>query len=128
MLYNETSVTPIAEENGNINKAFTNEDEQNKDEKFNKINIENSFPLVEDYKGVAADKSVVLKNVLAKWNDTISDYTLNNINIHFRDGEFAAIIGPVGSGKVKINFYFVFKHVCMSRYIYHSFLHFFISC
>lgn len=100
MLYNEISTTPIFEENGNINKAFTNEDEKNK---VDKINIENSL----GYKEMAADKSIILKNVLAKWNDTLSDYTLNNLNIHFQGGEFAAIIGPVGSGKVKISVYFL---------------------
>lgn len=128
MLYNEMSAAPIVEENGNINKGFTNDDEKNKNEKYIKMTIENSFSLAKDYIDVTTDKSVVMTNVFAKWNDTISDYTLNNVNINFKGGEFAAIIGPVGSGKVMISVYYsltlkripalyYFKHVPSPLYV-----------
>lgn len=48
----------------------------------------------------AKDISVSIRDVTAKWNDKIIENTLNNINIQFKSGKLAAVIGTVGAGKV----------------------------
>jgi len=45
--------------------------------------------------------SVQMVNVSAKWSDQLSENTLNNVNITINSGSSFAIIGPVGSGKVR---------------------------
>jgi ABC-type multidrug transport system fused ATPase/permease subunit len=46
--------------------------------------------------------AVSLQNATAKWNDEITDPTLNNVNVTMKSGQLLAVIGPVGSGKVLI--------------------------
>lgn len=46
---------------------------------------------------------IVISNATAKWSDTQTDNTLDNINLSVKPGRLAAIIGPVGAGKVNIN-------------------------
>lgn len=43
---------------------------------------------------------IVVSNVTAKWTDSQTDNTLENINLTVRAGRLVAIIGPVGAGKV----------------------------
>lgn len=43
---------------------------------------------------------IVVSNATAKWSDTQTDNTLENINLTVRPGRLIAIIGPVGAGKV----------------------------
>jgi len=42
----------------------------------------------------------VVSNVTARWTDSQTDNTLENINLTVRAGRLVAIIGPVGAGKV----------------------------
>lgn len=41
-----------------------------------------------------------VSNVTAKWTDSQTDNTLENINLTVSPGRLVAIIGPVGAGKV----------------------------
>lgn len=43
---------------------------------------------------------IVVSNATAKWSDTQTDNTLENINLSAKPGRLVAIIGPVGAGKV----------------------------
>ncbi|KAF5287552.1 hypothetical protein FQA39_LY15881 [Lamprigera yunnana] len=43
--------------------------------------------------------SVKIDNGIAKWDNTSSDNTFENLNIDIKKGSVVAIIGPVGSGK-----------------------------
>lgn len=43
---------------------------------------------------------IVVSNITAKWTDSQTDNTLENINLTVRAGHLVAIIGPVGAGKV----------------------------
>ncbi|CAB3379679.1 Hypothetical predicted protein [Cloeon dipterum] len=45
---------------------------------------------------------VTLQNATAKWNNEISDPTLNNITTTLKSGQLTAVIGPVGSGKTSL--------------------------
>jgi ABC-type bacteriocin/lantibiotic exporter with double-glycine peptidase domain len=45
-------------------------------------------------------KSVIMTNVSAEWTEMQDGYTLKSISLSITRGEFSAIIGPVGSGKV----------------------------
>jgi len=45
---------------------------------------------------------IVISNATAKWSNTQSDNTLDNINLSVKPGRLAAIIGPVGAGKVQL--------------------------
>jgi len=45
---------------------------------------------------------IVISNATAKWSDTQTDNTLENINLIVKPGRLAAIIGPVGAGKVQL--------------------------
>ncbi|XP_017773823.1 PREDICTED: multidrug resistance-associated protein 4 isoform X1 [Nicrophorus vespilloides] len=40
-----------------------------------------------------------IKDVKAKWNEDITDMTLDNINLDFQKGQLVTVIGEVGSGK-----------------------------
>jgi len=44
--------------------------------------------------------SVIVSNATAKWSDTQTEKTLDNINLTVRPGRLVAIVGPVGAGKV----------------------------
>lgn len=51
------------------------------------------------------DKSkhgLFLSNAVASWSGDNHDPTLNNITVNLTPGKLAAIIGPVGSGKVNL--------------------------
>lgn len=45
-------------------------------------------------------------NAFAKWTDVQTSYSLKNINLTIRPGLLAAVIGPVGSGKVLLYAYY----------------------
>lgn len=47
-----------------------------------------------------SDFGVVISNATAKWSDTQTYNTLENINLTAKPGRLVAIIGPVGAGKV----------------------------
>ncbi|XP_056648643.1 ATP-binding cassette sub-family C member 4-like [Diorhabda sublineata] len=64
--------------------------EEYKYEQFNNITLE------EVDKTKAA---LTVNNVTAKWNASMSDSTLTDINLEVGRGKFIGIIGPVGSGK-----------------------------
>jgi len=44
----------------------------------------------------------IISNATAKWSDSQIENTLDNINLIIRPGRLAAIIGPVGAGKVQL--------------------------
>jgi ATP-binding cassette subfamily C (CFTR/MRP) protein 4 len=46
------------------------------------------------------DFCIVVSNVTAKWTESQTDNTLENINLTVKHGHLIAIIGPVGAGKV----------------------------
>lgn len=64
-------------EDGIVNKAFQNEDDENK-----------------------SLYSVVLHNVNACWMPNLQELTLENINLKIKTGQLVGVIGTVGSGKV----------------------------
>lgn len=45
---------------------------------------------------------IIISNATAKWSDSQIENTLDNINLIIRPGRLAAIIGPVGAGKVQL--------------------------
>lgn len=48
------------------------------------------------------DLGIVISNATAKWTDSQTENSLENINLTVIPGRLVAIIGPVGSGKVMI--------------------------
>jgi len=46
------------------------------------------------------DYGVVVSNVTAKWTDTQTNNSLDNVSLTITPGRLVAIIGPVGAGKV----------------------------
>lgn len=46
------------------------------------------------------DFGIDIFNAFAKWTYVQTNYSLENINLTLRPGLLAAVIGPVGSGKV----------------------------
>ncbi|XP_022166667.1 probable multidrug resistance-associated protein lethal(2)03659 isoform X2 [Myzus persicae] len=46
-----------------------------------------------------SNTGIVISNATAKWSDTQTYYTLDNINLTVKPGRLVAIIGPVGAGK-----------------------------
>ncbi|XP_069668827.1 probable multidrug resistance-associated protein lethal(2)03659 isoform X2 [Periplaneta americana] len=46
--------------------------------------------------------SIRITNLTAKWSKDMSENTLCNISVNVRAGTFAAVIGPVGSGKTSL--------------------------
>lgn len=50
-----------------------------------------------------AATAMVISNATAKWTDTQTDNTLENINLTVRPGQLVVIIGRVGAGKVYFN-------------------------
>jgi ABC-type bacteriocin/lantibiotic exporter with double-glycine peptidase domain len=51
-----------------------------------------------------AEKGVTVANANAKWSPHLVKDSLSNITFHVPDGKLCAVIGPVGSGKVRIKF------------------------
>jgi ABC-type multidrug transport system fused ATPase/permease subunit len=49
-----------------------------------------------------ADKGVAVLNASAKWSPDLVKDSLSNINFRVPEGKLCAVIGPVGSGKVRI--------------------------
>lgn len=50
------------------------------------------------------DLGIVISNATAKWTDAQTENSLENINLTIRPGRLVAIIGPVGAGKVSVQF------------------------
>ncbi|XP_016663044.1 probable multidrug resistance-associated protein lethal(2)03659 [Acyrthosiphon pisum] len=46
-----------------------------------------------------SNSGIVVSNATAKWSNTQTDNTLDNINLTVKPGRLVAIIGPVGAGK-----------------------------
>ena len=53
-------------------------------------------------KNVTSDTSVNVVNVSAKWSPDLKKDSLSNITFRVPEGKLCAVIGPVGSGKVRI--------------------------
>jgi ABC-type multidrug transport system fused ATPase/permease subunit len=49
-----------------------------------------------------ADAGVTIVNASAKWNPDLMRDSLSNITVRVPEGRLCAVIGPVGSGKVRI--------------------------
>lgn len=77
----------------------TTTNNNNKSETSNEIN--NAKP-----NGIS-DSGVTVVNASAKWRADLVRDSLSNITFHVPEGKLCAVIGPVGSGKVKIKFPFV---------------------
>ena len=48
------------------------------------------------------DGSIDFNNVSFKYSETADKYTLENINIHIKSGQFVGILGSTGSGKTSL--------------------------
>jgi ABC-type multidrug transport system fused ATPase/permease subunit len=48
----------------------------------------------------SADSSIDVENLEFSWNEAKGSFKLKNITFKIKNGQFTAIIGPVGSGKV----------------------------
>lgn len=72
-------------------------------------NFKNSNIVVSDQNCLeqSSDFSIVISNATAKWTDTQTDNSLENVNLIVRSGRLVAIIGHVGAGKV--NFKVILK-------------------
>lgn len=66
-----------------------------------------------------ADYPIQLNKVSASWtaNNTPEEMTLKNLSLRIRKGKLCAVIGPVGSGKVRLQ-----SHIsCLDCVILHGF-------
>jgi len=61
---------------------------------------------------------IVISNATAKWTQNETEHCLRHINLTVRSGQFVAIIGPVGAGKVYkiINYYILSKLTLILKY------------
>jgi ABC-type transport system involved in Fe-S cluster assembly fused permease/ATPase subunit len=55
---------------------------------------------------VIADTSVNVVNASAKWSPDLEKDNLSNITFRVPEGKLCAVIGPVGSGKVRVRLLF----------------------
>jgi ABC-type bacteriocin/lantibiotic exporter with double-glycine peptidase domain len=53
-------------------------------------------------KNVIVDTSVIVLNASARWSSDLEKDNLSNITFRVPEGKLCAVIGPVGSGKVRI--------------------------
>jgi ABC-type protease/lipase transport system fused ATPase/permease subunit len=58
---------------------------------------------------VTADTSVNVVNASARWNPDLEKDTLTNVTFRVPEGKLCAVIGPVGSGKVRIRLLYYSK-------------------
>jgi len=65
-------------------------------------NITKNYKHFENSTTVDDDFSIVVENATAKWTDNQKSNSLEKINLTIRPGRLLAVIGSVGSGKVKI--------------------------
>jgi len=59
---------------------------------------------------VTADTSVNVVNASARWSPDLEKDNLSNITFRVPEGKLCAVIGPVGSGKVRIRLLYYSKH------------------
>jgi ABC-type protease/lipase transport system fused ATPase/permease subunit len=57
-----------------------------------------------------ADKGVAVLNASAKWSPELVKDSLRNINFRVPEGKLCAVIGPVGSGKVRIKLFITYSN------------------
>lgn len=95
MNYNESSMRKIKYEQGYKNFGFLTS--MNVTESYKKIQIDSTN---NGQHSLPQLPLIFIKDATASWRDDTKINTLNNINISFKYGELAVIIGPVGSGKV----------------------------
>lgn len=65
---------------------------------------------------VGAGEGVTVSNATACWGVQVSDDTLNHINLRVVPGMLTAIIGPVGSGKVRLHTHILPKHLIFTTF------------
>ena len=58
---------------------------------------------------VTADRSVDVLNASATWSPKLEKDNLSNITLRVPEGKLCAVIGPVGSGKVRIRLLYYSK-------------------
>jgi ABC-type bacteriocin/lantibiotic exporter with double-glycine peptidase domain len=46
---------------------------------------------------------IIISNATAKWANTQSNFSIQNINLNVKPSKLVAVIGPVGAGKVCIS-------------------------
>jgi len=61
-------------------------------------------------KNVTSDTSVNVVNASARWSPDLEKDSLSNITFRVPEGKLCAVIGPVGSGKVRIILLYYSKH------------------
>lgn len=71
------------------------------DKPHSTITETNGTRYTKDYKH-SNSPSIVLTNATAKWTDSPTDYSMENINLTVKSGQLVVVIGPVGAGKVNL--------------------------
>ncbi|XP_067646367.1 probable multidrug resistance-associated protein lethal(2)03659 [Eurosta solidaginis] len=97
LLYDETKVKDLSEESKNaynkLKETYIISEENEKSLGLNGSLIP-SKP-----EGTQTSIGIEIHELKAKWDSSMTDYTLNNIELRVKPRTLVAVIGPVGSGK-----------------------------
>lgn len=89
--HHQTTVLKDLQDTENKIELKEEEDHAEEPEKLNQNNTVNN--------AVLSEAGIIIRKVNAKWNNTASEYTLDNLNLHVQPGTLVVVAGPVGAGK-----------------------------
>lgn len=92
----------LAELNISIKRLQSFLEYEEKEERGKKENDSNVLKEENRTIQLITQKGVYIKNATAKWNHSISDNTLSNINVEFLEKQLVAVVGSVGCGKTSL--------------------------
>nr|XP_013098632.1 unnamed protein product [Stomoxys calcitrans] len=98
MLYEETDVVDKSVDY--LNYDGSNQSTVGKeDDKILEEEDPEKQPLVSNGHAILSEAGIIISKVKAKWDQSSTEYTLDDVNLRVQPGTLVAIIGPVGAGK-----------------------------
>lgn len=97
MLAEETNVRDKSHDDPLISNPASNQSTIRGDE--HDLDLEPNEKHISNGNATLSEAGVIISNLKAKWDESVPEYTLDDVNLRVQPGTLLAIIGPVGAGK-----------------------------